>query len=179
MKNLYFVKLWKQNKLLFSFILFFCFFQFYFNQKRIHSFPWFVWDMYSRPHVLPEENSQFVLYLDDTIFNHTKLPIWKEETILKTVKMYNWQVQNNYSDAMKNVVVQRTRLFKMPLKNYTSHQILNDSTAYFYYKDWLYNYVQNNCKKKFKKLELKEIKLKFENGQYIQKDIYTIFSEIK
>lgn len=175
--NLYLVRLFQSNKFLFAFVIVFIFFQLYFNQKRIHSFPWFVWDMYSRPSVVPKENSQFVLVFDNKIFNHTKLPYWKEEVIFKTIKMYNWQIQNNYNDPMRSAVQHRTKYFNKQIEKYAENQILNHKKNYEYaYKNWLLNYIKKNISNSFTTCELKEIKLEFVNNNYKPIDTLTYFS---
>lgn len=178
MDDFYLYRLFRSNKMLFIFVLVFIFFQIYFNQKRIHSFPWFVWDMYSRPYSPPNETSVFVIALDGKIYNHTQLPIWKEEIIFKTNKMYNWQVIQNFQDPMKSVVDSRTRFFKNDIiYNYTQGRILNNKSEYEYaYKIWFKNYVNANIGSSFKTLEFKEIKLKFIDNKFQPIDTLIYYS---
>lgn len=176
MNRWYLYRLFQSNKLLFWSVIVFIFFQIYFNQKRIHSFPWFVWDMYSRPLPIKKDNSLFVLVLDGKTYNHTQLPNWKEETIIKTNKLYKRLIESNHHDPIANAVNSRTKYVGKNIKKYAQKQLLNQKNDYaLNYENWLYQYVQRNVAIKFNQLELKEIKLKWQNNQYLLVDTLTHF----
>ena len=173
-KDLYLVRVWQQSKGIFIFILVFAFLQVFFNLKRMHTFPFIVWDMYSREQSVPEVSSLYVFYLDGKIFDHTKLPIWKEETAMKTFRMYNWQVINNGHDPMDEVVKHRTRYLPGFFYRFAGRRINNHPEAYENYPDWLFYYLQKATQTYFKKLEVKELKYFYQNGKYVPNgEVYT------
>ena len=177
LNNLYLVRLFRQNKILFVFILLFIFFQLYFNQKRIHSFPWFVWDMYSRTETLPDTITQTEVFIDGKRLDVTKIPIWQEATILHTYKMYNWQKMNNYNDPMNDAVKERTRYFPEQAYHFVAYKINNHQDEAERYPDWLQQYLENVLHQKIKSVELKDVQYKFENGKF--NDIHNSWTVLK
>ncbi len=166
-QNLYLVRVWKQSKLVFLFILLFASLQLFFNIKREYNFPFIVWDMYSRHQEVPEVSSLFVFYLDGKLYNHTQLPIWKEETSMKTFRMYNWQKMNNDHDPMDGSVQYRTRYLPQWFYHYAASKIDNHPEEYQNYPDWLFYYLRKATQTYFKKLEVKELKYYYKNGKYV------------
>lgn len=175
--DFYLVRLFRQNKILFVFVLLFIFFQFYFNQKRIHSFPWFVWDMYSRVETLPDTITQTEVFVDGVRLDITGMSIWEESTILHTYKMYNWQKMNNYNDPMNETVKERTRYFPQQVYHFVAYKINNHREEAEKYPDWLHQYLETVLKKKIKTVELKDVQYKFANGKF--NDIHNSWSVLK
>jgi|JI10StandDraft_1071094.scaffolds.fasta_scaffold67577_4 hypothetical protein len=165
-QNLYLVNVFRQNKILFSFIVLFIGFQLYFNQKRIHSFPWFVWDMYSRPATLPDTITQTEIFVDGERLNITALPIWEELSVLHTYKMYNWQRMNNFKDPMNDVVINRTRLFPESVYHFAAWKINNHKEEAETYPTWLKQYLEQCLHKKIDTLELRDVQYIYTNGKF-------------
>ena len=165
-KEWYLVRLYLQHKLLFSFVLLFIAFQIYFNNKRIHSFPFFVWDMYSRVQTLPDTLTQTELYIDGKRLDITQLSIWEEASILNTYKMYNWMRMNNYYDPMDEVVKNRTIFLPKSVYSFVSYKICNQLKETETYPIWLHQYLEKTTHKKIKKIELKEVQYKYTNQQF-------------
>lgn len=167
MQNWYFIKLWNKSKLLFFVLLVFCIMQLYFNQKRIHNFPWFVWDMYSRYSEPPKQNSLFVYYLDGKPYNHTQLSIFQEEVLFYTSKQFRWLVQYNYQDPSVATIKKRTQHLPIRIQDYAIRNISNQGEDYMYYTQWVYDYLKKTNNLPFTKLELKELKLELQNNKYL------------
>jgi hypothetical protein len=173
-QDLYLVRLWKQSKGIFLFVLAFTALQLFLNLKRIHTFPFIVWDMYSQHQEVPDVSSLYVFYLDGKIYDHTRLPIWKEETAMKSFRMYHWQKMNYGHDPMDAVVKHRTRFFPELVYQYAGRRINNHPEAYENYPDWLFYYMRKATQSYFKKLEIKELKYFYKNGAYVPNgEIYT------
>jgi hypothetical protein len=165
--QLYLVKVFKQSKWLFAGILIFIFFQIFFNVKRIHSFPWFVWDMYSRPEQVSEVNSCYEIYADGQRISYTDLPFWGEIGVYKTFRSYNWMVKNDYHDPMDEAVKNKCRYLPAFVYPYLSYKINNQGFETATYPAWLHQYLEHQLNKKIALLEIKEVKYKSENGKYI------------
>ena len=176
-QNVYLVRLFRQNKMLFYFILIFVFFQAYFNQKRIHSFPWFVWDMYSRTQAMPDTITQTEIFIDGERLDITKIPIWEELSILNTYKMYNWQRINNYNDPMNEAVLSRTKIFPEQVYSFVAYKINNHSDEAATYPAWLKEYLEKILHRKIKTVELRDVQYKCENGEF--KEIHNSWSVLK
>ena len=86
--NLYFLKLWRTSPLLTIVIVCLCLMQAYFMYKRIHNFPFFIYDMYSRPVTEPKEIKVPVLYINGKETDYTRFPNWKEGAIVNLFKFY-------------------------------------------------------------------------------------------
>lgn len=177
LQNLYLVRLFRQNKILFVFVMLFIFFQGYFNQKRMHSFPWFVWDMYSRTETLPDTLTQSEVFIDGKRLDVTNIPIWQEATILHTYKMYNWQRMNNYNDPMDAVVKERTRLFPERIYSFVAYKINNHPEESKNYPMWLHRYMETILKKKIKSVEIRDAQYKLQGTKFI--DIHNSWSVLK
>ena len=164
--NWFVVRLLQQNKLLFCFVLFFSFFQIFFEYKRIHSFPWIIWDMYSRVETIPDTIIETEIFIDGKILDVTKIPIWQEATILHTYKMYNWQKLNEDHDPMNEVVRHRTSYFPKRIYHYVAYKINNHKEETEKYPVWLLNYLEKISHKKIKNVALKDVQYKYQNGKF-------------
>ncbi len=176
-ENLYPVRLFRNNKILFVFVMLFICFQIYFNNKRIHSFPWFVWDMYSRTETLPDTITQTEVFIDGERLDVTKIPIWEEATVLHTYKMYNWLKMNNYNDPMDEVVRNRTHYFPKHVYSFVAYKIENQKYEAETYPLWLKDYLQHILNKKIKTLEIRDVQYKYENGMF--KNIHNSWPVLK
>lgn len=176
-QHLYLVRLFRQNKLLFCFVLLFICFQLYFNQKRIHSFPWFVWDMYSRVETMPDTITQTEVFIDGERLDVTKIPIWEEVSVLHTYKMYNWMRINNYNDPMNEVVKNRTKYFPEPVFHFVAYKINNHKDETETYPAWLKQYLEKILYKNIKTVELRDVQYKCENGKF--RDIHNSWTVLK
>lgn len=165
-KDLYLVRVWKQSKGIFFFILVFAALQLYFNQKRMNTFPFIVWDMYSRHQEVPKSGSILTFYLDGQRFDHTRLPIWQEETALHTFKLYQNLKQNPDADPMDELVRHRSRFLPAPAYPFLVRQIENTPGAVDQYPDWLFYYLRRSTQNYFHKLEVKELYYEYRDGEF-------------
>lgn len=167
MKNLYLIRVWKESKLLFVFVLGFIFFQLMFNLKRIHSFPWFVWDMYSRPETVEKVNSCFEIYADGQRIAYSDLPYWGEIGVYKTFRMYNWLKMNNFNDPMDVAV--RNKAANLPGNVYPllEKSINNHQQEAMLYPAWLHQYIEKRLGRKVHSIEVREVKYFRENNRYV------------
>lgn len=166
MKKWYLFRLYRQNKFLFVAVVLFIFFQGYFNVKRVHSFPWFVWDMYSRIETLPDTITQTELFIDGSRLDITSIPIWEESTVLNTYKMYHWMRKNNYQDPMNEVVKNRTSFLPKKIYSFVAYKINNQKNETETYPQWLKSYLENILNRKINNLELRDVQYQYDNGKF-------------
>lgn len=166
-KNWYLFRLYRHNKVMFGFVLLFIFFQLLFNYKRIHSFPWFVWDMYSRVESMPETLTQTEVFIDGERLDVSSIPIWQEATILHTFTVYNWQKMNHDNDPMDAVVRSRTRYFPESWYSYVSYKICNHAEETNTYPAWLKHYLEQRLHKKINTVEIKNVQYKYLDKKFV------------
>ncbi|MEN9447561.1 MAG: hypothetical protein RJA25_851 [Bacteroidota bacterium] len=175
--NWYLVRLFRSHKILFAFVMLFIFFQIIFNNKRVHSFPFFVWDMYSRTQTLPDTLTQTEVFIDGARLDITKIPIWEELGIIHTYQMYNWMRMNDYNDPMDDVVKNRTHYFPQKIYSYVAYKINNHKEETSTYPAWLHQYLEKILHKKITTVELKDVQYKYKDNQF--KSINNSWSVLK
>ncbi len=161
----YLVRLFKNSKVLFLLFLLFVFFQSLFNHKRIHSFPWFVWDMYSRVEYVPETVTQTEFFLDGKRLNLPQLSIWEEATVLHTFQKYRHLKSPGNMDPLLPVVESRTRFFPESLTEWIANRILNQPEDIKRYPQWLHQYLTKIMGHTIDTLEIKEVTYRYHNHE--------------
>ncbi|HMU98930.1 MAG TPA: hypothetical protein PLC61_06020 [Chitinophagales bacterium] len=167
MKNWYFIRLYKANKYIFLVVLLFCFGQAFFSQKRIINFPWYTYDMYSRPYNLDSAKDVVFLYINDTLYNHENLAIWKESVLFNTAKMYNNLSKNQFIDPAIPTTNQVFRSMPECFKHYAVKHINNQVSNPEEYKNWLVQYIKDNTHTIPKKIDFRRVHLRLEGHQYV------------
>lgn len=167
LNQLYLVKVFKQSKLLFVGVMVFIFFQLFFNFKRIHSFPWFVWDMYSRPVKVNKVNSIYEIVVDGESIPYTELPYWGEIGVYKTFRMYNKMVINQYQDPMDAAIKNKCRFLPDAFYPILNDKINNQGFETATYPAWLHQYLEKQLNRKIALLEVNEVKYQTKNDKYI------------
>lgn len=133
----YLIRVWKQNKILFVFILFFIILQTFFIIKRVQNFPFFIFDMYSRPIDKPETFTLFIVN-DEQLLDYTTLTNLEEAKLLSHIKAYQ---ANLYS--YPNFVHQQVLDYRCKNKLSNQHYqfikdgLNNDSTFKKEFPSWL------------------------------------------
>jgi len=139
--RLYIVRVFKKSKGIFAFVVFFTLMQSYFFSKREYTFPWFTWDMYSKVEQYPDTVMQTELFVNNQRIDITSIPIWQEETIARTFRMYNWMLMNDYNDPINDMVKERTKHFSPKVYSYVAYKINNHKEEILTYPDWFKNYI--------------------------------------
>ncbi len=171
LKNLYLIRLFKENKIVFCFVLLFIFFQQYFYLKDNSTFPWFVWSMYSHEEYYPEMAKQTELFINGKRFDISSIPIWQEATVMHTFEKYIQIKKNNYIDPMKSIVIKRISNLSSFSQNYISSQIENKKTAVIRYPVWILSYLEKYVyKDKIKTIEFKEVKYNYRDNIFTKSD---------
>lgn len=144
--NWYLIRVWKQNKILFAFILFFIFLQSFFIIKRVQNFPFFIFDMYSRPIDKPETFTLFIVN-DEQLLDYTKLTNIEEAKLLSHIKTYQANLHSFPNFVHQQVLDNRC---KNKLSNhhyqFIKDGLSNDSTFKMFFPSWLngnYLYTSN------------------------------------
>lgn len=165
-RDLFLIRAWQQSKGIFFFILAVIGLQVLFNAKRMNTYPFIVWDMYSRPQATPAPGGLIAVYLDGKRFDLTRLPAWQEETALHSFGLYRQLLQHPDGDPMDELVRHRFRHLPPSLYRYAEKRINNHEAAYAHYPDWLFYYLRKTTQTYFRKLEVKEIYYEYQNGEY-------------
>jgi hypothetical protein len=147
--NLYLIRVFRKSKRLFSAILLFIIFQTYFFLKREYSFPFFIWDMYSRTEQVSDTLVRNEIYLDDTLLNTTRLPIWQDAVLTNTFKAY-WNLhENGNQDPVHDLVSRRTSAFSFAWQKKIGYNIENNKADMAQFPHWIYGYVCHIRKQPF------------------------------
>ncbi len=171
LKDLYLIRLFRQNKILFTVVMLFMFMQQYLYLKDNSSFPWFVWSMYSYREQLPKVVSQNEFYIDGKRLDITQIPIWQEATITHTFQKYHELLQNTFKDPLEEVVKKRTNSFPPCVYSYTDEKICNHYNEVKRYPSWLTNYISRQITHRpILRLEVKEMHYQYTSGQFIPTD---------
>ncbi len=180
LKDLYLIRLFRQNKFLFGCVILFIFFQQYLYMKDNSSFPWFVWSMYSYREQLPQTVNQHEFYVNGKRLDITRIPIWQEATITHTFQKYRELQLSGFIDPLDALVKKRTTSLPPLVYTYASEKICNHSDDVKKYPDWLTNYIsrQITCKPLYL-LEIKEMHYQYAAGKFIQTDSGTTLLSIK
>jgi len=137
-KKWYLVRVWKQNKILFAFILYFILLQSFFTIKRVQNFPFFIFDMYSRPIDKPETITIYEIKYANKSLPYTQLTDVKESMLLSQIKAYQANKQA-FPDFVHQQVLDNR--FKNKLSNksfqFVKNGLSNDSTFKKMFPIWL------------------------------------------
>ena len=85
-----------------------------FSVKRVQNFPFFTFDMYSRPVEVPSKIKQTTIKLDDLKFDFSQLNPWTEYTLINTFDLF--------------------RFYKLTNQDVWAHTIIDRKNKYFFLK---------------------------------------------
>ena len=141
MKSIYLIKVWKESKPLFICIIAFIILQFFFIAKRVQNFPFFIFDMYSRPIEKPATFSLYRIEQFQDAINYTSFTNTKENIVLNTIKTYQLSKQS-YPKAPNEAVIEHRFKNNVSCKNYQfiKDGLMNDIASIYSYQDWLSYY---------------------------------------
>jgi len=143
LNKLFLVKVFRQNKILFTLFCAFICCCFYFNYKGVETTPFFIWAMYAGK-MTPKEQYKIitVAYNDDKTFNleHTfQEP--QSMMIYFTINHYRKIEANSMTDPMQNVLA--TVLPNHPFLRRFSDRLLSKPADNARYLQWLKSYLQS------------------------------------
>lgn len=164
--NTYLVRLFKQNKILFVFVIVFIFFQQYFYKKEHPTFPWFIWAMYYRNENINEYPTQKEFLVNGKRIDITQFSIWQEATIINTSNKYLQMQQNNWIDPLQYDILNYTKTFSSNAQSYFVKTISNNNEAAQQYPDWLKHYLENKLDYPVNTIELKEVTYHYYDGKF-------------
>lgn len=146
MRSFYLIKVWKESKLLFIGIIIFIFFQFFFIAKRVQNFPFFIFDMYSRPIEKPTTFSIYEIKQNEQTINYTAFTNTKENVVLNTIKTYE-SAKQSFPYAINEAVIEHRFKNKISSLNYQfiRYGLINDKESIAKFDNWLNQYlIQSN-----------------------------------
>jgi hypothetical protein len=141
----YIIRLFRTSKWLFIIVLLFCWMQVYFNIKKIHSFPWFVFDMYSKVEPIADTIRHTQFYIDGAPFNYKKLPFWSGITAVRCSDYYFRMKQSAYTDPNTANVQKRLSRFPDDLSAQLQTRLLTSRADAELYPRWLLNYLSKQA----------------------------------
>jgi hypothetical protein len=136
--NWYLVRVWKQSKLLFLILILFIVFQILFSAKRIQNFPFFTYDMYSRPIEKPDVFTLYIVKSNQKVFDYTQLTNTAENKLLSTVQSYESNILS-YPDFVHETVLNKRFYNKNRLTTYEfiKEGLSNDAGINTTFPKWL------------------------------------------
>jgi hypothetical protein len=175
-QSLYFIRVFKKSKGIFVFVVLFAIMQYHFFAKREYTFPWFTWDMYSKVEQYPDTVAQTELFVNNQRIDITSIPIWQEETITHTFKMYNWQLMNDYNDPIDEMVKERTKHFPKKVYSYVAYKINNHKEETKQYPAWFKQYLEKRLSLKINTIEFKAVRYSYniKDNKFTPVDNWTI-----
>ncbi len=139
MKKTFINKVWHTNKLLFAFIIGFVFFQAFFLFKRVHNFPFYVFDMYSRQEHKTSQTSIFDIYINNDKLDLNKLTTKKKLILNKQIAYYDNFITNG-SDRWVPLLDKISKRTPIDL----STRLKNSFDKSEQFPSWLINYLGYN-----------------------------------
>jgi hypothetical protein len=156
-----------KHYLLLSFLLIFCLIQIHFNLEKKHSFPWFVWDMYSKTENINEYYSQIIVCVNSAELDYLTLPYWKGIAVERTIKSYNYLRKNNFNDPMSIEVDKKTMYLNDRLKSFVNYKLLNRPEEISTFPAWLLEFIEKNTKLIVRDLEVYEVWYLYNDGVFM------------
>lgn len=142
MQSLYLIRVWKESKILFIGILIFIFFQSFFIIKRVQNFPFFIFDMYSRPIEKPVTFTIYEITKNGKSFDYTALTNTKENVVLNSIRTYE-NAKKSYPNAPNEAVIEYRLKNKIFAKNYQfiKDGLTNDKATIDAFGNWINRYL--------------------------------------
>jgi hypothetical protein len=161
MRNWYLIKVIRHSKILGFFILLFIVGQIFFSIKRIHNFPFFIYDMYSRPQAKVENATTLNIYINGKIFDYTQLGEYKEGVLINTIKTY---IKAKNSQNILPALAQKVKhINNQTIANYADQYFANDSVAIANFPVWMLHYLEIATKKDINTYQIEESSISYEN----------------
>lgn len=166
MQRLFLIQIFRESKWLFALVLLMIAGQLFFNQKKIHSFPWFVWDMYSKVEQLPDTVSMNIIYLDGQRYDYMQLPYWSQIAIRRSSDYYYSMLRSDFIDPNAENVLKRLAPLPTGLAQIVKSNLINTRESAASYPDWLTGFIYQHSNKPFAQLELRRVFYQYRDGSY-------------
>lgn len=155
MKNSYFFKVWRRNKLLFAVLILFVFGQSFFSYKQVETLPFFNYGMYSQPVQIRDIYTTVSIYDENNHF----INLYEK----KATRFWQYQlayyanfVENDYLDPSLHTI--QSRFGKQSfLSNYLTQHLCNDKKEGLHFPEFL-----------IQKIKIKESKICRENYKWVK-----------
>lgn len=146
MQSIYLIKVWEESKALFIFLFIFIFFQFFFIAKRIQNFPFFIFDMYSRPIEKPSSFTIYEIKINGKTLDYTTLTNTKENVLLNSIYTYE-NAKQVFPKSTNEAVIEHRFKNKISASSYQfiKNGLTNNQAAIDEFDNWLNRYcIQSN-----------------------------------
>lgn len=132
----------RQKKILISIFALLCVVQAFFIYKRVHNYPFMIYDMYSRKEQPKKYSNIYTIVADNDTLNLVKMPILQEGMIVNSLKNYEYLLTHNENYWDNALSSRQLRLGKRFTKRSdkllrTSQEELKD------YPIWLKKYIED------------------------------------
>jgi hypothetical protein len=155
MGNIFLIKVYRQNKLLFCFFSLFILGQAFFFYKGVETTPFYLYGMYSAKQSPKKTYPVFIIEINGKEFNYDKLPSASREMIISSLEHYRTLEENNFRDTILPVIEKR---FKGKVTEETfqviANRLTNDSTDRIPYQNWLKEYLKETTGEEIKSLRV-------------------------
>ncbi|MCP4121042.1 MAG: hypothetical protein GY751_04755 [Bacteroidetes bacterium] len=158
----------KKNILLAAFLLFIAF-QAFFIFKRVHNYPFMIYDMYSRPEQKHTSSKQYLIVAGKDTVLLSDLPLMLEGRILKSLKIYESNLVNGadpWSPALNSRIA---RIKSLPITNRMQTSLVNKREHVDAYPMWLKDFLERKVlRRSISGLEVYSNTIELQNGSVIQ-----------
>jgi len=135
MKSWYLIRVFKSSWLLGVCILIFILGEIFFNVKRIQNFPFFIYDMYSRPQQAQSIYEVYSIYCNGKLFDYTKLGDYQEGILIQTLRQY--EMAKHKTSLQPAVYTKCMAINNKKVQQRVLKQFFADSAALERYPLWL------------------------------------------
>jgi len=158
----------KKNILLAAFLLFIAF-QAFFIFKRVHNYPFMIYDMYSRPEQKHTSTNQYLIIAGKDTILLSDLPLMLEGRILKSLKIYENHLvhgEDPWSPALNS---RMERMKNAWLTNRMRTSLVNSKERVDAYPMWLQDFLERKVlRRSISGLEVYSNTIELQNGSVTQ-----------
>ena len=115
--------------------------QVFFIAKRVHNFPFMIYDMYSRPVDAQEEQMHYRLIADTDTIDLIALPKFQEGRIIQYLDMYRIWMETGGNEVWSSALDQRVEKWSWLSKDRADRLLTNGAEAYDQFPGWLHDYI--------------------------------------
>ncbi len=136
----------KSRKISFAIIILVVVLQAFFIFKRIHNYPFMIYDMYSRPEKKLDYSEHYVIVANSDTINLIGLPIMKEGVIINSLKQYQ-VLKEKGEPSWYNALQSRQQRLGMGFTSKSNKYLVPNKNDIESYPEWLKQYLEKNVSK--------------------------------
>ena len=157
----------KKKRILSIAFLVFCVIQGFFIFKRVHNYPFMIFDMYSRPEQTSVLQNHYVMIMDGDTLNTTKLPIMAEGRLLHNVSIYHHLKDYNYDYWHPALTSRQDRLGDNKIVARSDRLLRNSVNSDETYPRWLHQHLEDLTGRSFDQLNVSQVVFDRSSGRIV------------